>query len=168
MLHSDYSDYAITPLLYNSLITLPMSDWLQVKPVKLQKSAGIAHLFSAKDAAPRLSFLWWRSISRALWKMEVMWLFWFVCVFVSRITQKVMGRFAWTVRVHAQPNSEWLAFRVSWSGCTSVWNYSLWLWVLDINLQILWLIQISLWTQGCTFVLIFNTHFLLTADVYWF
>lgn len=41
MLHSDYSDYA---LLYNSLIALPKSDCFQVKPNKLQKSAGVAHM----------------------------------------------------------------------------------------------------------------------------
>lgn len=44
MLHSDCSDYARTPLLYNSLITLPKSDCFQVKPIKLQKSAGVAHM----------------------------------------------------------------------------------------------------------------------------
>lgn len=70
MLHSDYSDYA---LLYNSLIALPKSDCFQVKPNKLQKSAGVAHMLKMQhhnllififfyiDAAFQAHYERWRS-----------------------------------------------------------------------------------------------------------
>lgn len=91
MLHSDYSDYA---LLYNSLIALPKSDCFQVKPNKLQKSAGVAHMLKMQHHK-LLIFIFSMMTQRFMRIMkdggDVIVL---VRLFVSRITHKVMGRFA--------------------------------------------------------------------------